>query len=292
VAADWVVVLEATGDDGSVLSVDAVRILMESMADQNPTTLYTPDRYALQIVVSAATADQALAGALSAWQSAQERLQMTGWRLARAEVICRAEFERDIDRRDRELAATCANEVNDLEEDLLRQAFHDPVTGLAGRALFISHLGSELRRAERTGRLLGLVLLEVCLAGAEWESEDEWRDGALRAFADQLTQVARRRDCAARVGDSCFAVLLDEVSEEGAHHVAARLASSLRAPVVVGGRRVAPAARIGVSTSNRGGTAESLLLESETALAQRELERAIPRPSATGRPAAQTGASS
>jgi hypothetical protein len=50
--------------------------------------------------------------------------------------------------------------------------------------------------------------------------------------------------------------------------------------------------RLGVSTSNRGGTAESLRLEAETALAQRELERAIPRPSATGRPAAQTGASS
>jgi diguanylate cyclase (GGDEF)-like protein len=292
VGADWVVVLEATADDGSVLSVDAVRTLMESMADHNPTTLYTPDRYALQIVVPARTADQALTRALSAWQSALRRLQMRAWHLTRAEVICRAEFERDIDLRAREVAATRPNEVNDLEEDLLRQAFHDSVTGLAGRALFMSHLGSELRRAERTSGSLGLVLLEVCLAGAERDSEDEWRDAALRAFADRLTHIARSRDCAARVGDSCFAVLLHEVSEDAAQDVAARLASALRAPVVVAGRQIAPAVRIGVTASRRGETPESLFLDAETALRQRGVDLPLPRPSATGRSAAQTGASS
>ena len=266
-APHWVVVIEVTARDSSRLSIEQVRCLMELMAEKNPTTLYSPDRYALQVVVSAVSAEQALSMALAAWQEAQESLEITGWQLARTEVITRAEFERELDTRTTHLAFMRKDEGREEEDDLFRQAFHDPVTGLPGRALFIDHLRHQLLRCERLDQELALVVLELAPSEVvdNGSHEDSW-DGVLAAVADRLTRVTRTGDSLARLSDNRFAVLLDDVSEETATEVAARLLSAIRRPVVVSGTQVVLPARVTVLEGQRAETAETLVQTAEMAL--------------------------
>lgn len=279
--AEWVVVIETVGEGSSVMTIDGVRRLMELMAERNPTTLYSPDRYALQIVVPAHSAQQALADALATWQEAQRELNVDGWQLVRAEVITEAEFERDADRRRRELASTEASDEKELEEDLLRQAFHDPTTGLAGRALFVNHLRHELLRIERIHSQLALVLLELgTIEVPEHRDEERFRGAVLSEVANRLTRLTRNHDCVARVGDLRFAVLLDGTGEQVASEVAARLLSGMRTPVLVGNDQVALAVRVGVATSDTAETAECMMRQAEVAL-----QRASRTSSAVGDPA-------
>jgi diguanylate cyclase (GGDEF)-like protein len=262
-AAEWVVVIETTGKAGSPMDIRSLRWLMELMADRNPTTLYSPDRYALQVVVQAETPEQALGRAVAAWREAQDQLRIEGWELVRAEVITAAEFEREAAGR----TQGSGDEGQDLGEVLLRRAFHDEVTGLASRELFVDHLRHELSRAERTGGQLALLVFEIGLIPAPdgWSQRDVVEVLAV-AVADRLTSALRGRDSLARVGEDRFSVLLHDVSEAAALDVAARLLRVLAQPVMVGTGEVVVPLRSGVVTSDGADTADSLLFTAELSL--------------------------
>ena len=47
------------------------------------------------------------------------------------------------------------------QDELVQKAFHDPLTGLANRALFIDHLEGAFHRAERSGGLVFLLYVDL-----------------------------------------------------------------------------------------------------------------------------------
>jgi diguanylate cyclase (GGDEF)-like protein len=264
---DWVVVIEAVGEGSSALSIEALRLLMQFMADQNPTTLYSPERYALQVVVSAGSAEQALSRGLSTWREAQERLGLEPSELARAEVITGPEFEREVSTRARGLAASAAGSSEDLSELLLRQAFHDPATGLPDAELFADHVRRALLRTQRTKGQLALLLFDLGPGQtSEADSRDEFPHVVLTTLSERLGAAARGRDSVGRMSYERFALLVEGVSERASAAIGARVLNVLRAPVVDGDKRHVTPVRLGMATSKPGDNAESLLKRAEMAL--------------------------
>jgi diguanylate cyclase (GGDEF)-like protein len=110
-------------------------------------------------------------------------------------------------------------------------AAEDPLTGLADRRQFDASLGYEFKRAVRSRKPLGLVLIEI----------DEFHkfstfygprqaDMCLRNVAQAVQSVPRRTgDIVARYGETEIAVLLPLADAAGALRVAAYIMEAIRA---------------------------------------------------------------
>ena len=104
-------------------------------------------------------------------------------------------------------------------------AEHDPLTGIGNRRRFDASLLRELTRAERYGRNLSLVLIDL----------DDFKqvnshlglsggDEILRRTAQALASGARHGvDVACRIGGDEFALILPEIDERAANDFAQRL---------------------------------------------------------------------
>jgi len=89
---DWVVVLEyGTPGDGQ-LEIGAVEELVERLREWHPIALYHPDRYALQLHISAIAADEALRMAAAYHEHAARGIGSRAT-FTRAEVLTLGELE-------------------------------------------------------------------------------------------------------------------------------------------------------------------------------------------------------
>ncbi len=118
-------------------------------------------------------------------------------------------------------------------EDLHHRAFHDPLTGLANRLLFLDRLEHALLRAERDGG--GLAVLFIDLDDFK-RVNDTWGHAAgdlvLQQVAQRLSAQVRAGDTVARFAGDEFMVLLEGVtSPEEVRGVAERLLRTLDCPV-------------------------------------------------------------
>jgi len=95
------------------------------------------------------------------------------------------------------------------EERVLQLAFYDVLTGLPNRALFINRVEQSLAQAERDGRLLALMCLDL---DRFKEINDTYGHAAgdmvLQAAAQRLNSCIRRNDTVARFGGDEFLILL------------------------------------------------------------------------------------
>jgi diguanylate cyclase (GGDEF)-like protein/PAS domain S-box-containing protein len=147
------------------------------------------------------------------------------------------------------VAAKDVTEQRALEDQLRHQAFHDPLTGLANRALFRDRVEHALARRRPGGRRVALLLLDL-------DGFKTVNDSLGHAAGDVLLEVVARRvadslrtgDTAARLGGDEFVVLLDDVSGvREAVAVAERVREALRAPVHLAGKDVFIRASIGIA---------------------------------------------
>ncbi|MGH2785495.1 MAG: putative bifunctional diguanylate cyclase/phosphodiesterase [Actinomycetota bacterium] len=155
-----------------------------------------------------------------------------------------------------------------LEEELSRQAFHDPLTNLANRALFRDRVELALARASREDRPIAVMFLDV-------DNFKTINDSLGHAVGDAiLVEVGRRLsaslrpgDTAARLGGDEFALLLEPAGEEDARTVADRLLDALVPPFVARDKEVTVRASIGIDVVIGGGqTAEEVLRNADVAM--------------------------
>jgi diguanylate cyclase (GGDEF)-like protein/PAS domain S-box-containing protein len=153
------------------------------------------------------------------------------------------------------VTATDITERKSLEEQLIHDAFHDALTGLPNRALFMDRLGQCLRHALRRKDLKFAVLF------LDLDRFKNVNDSLGHVAGDQLlVEVSRRLercvrpgDTAARLGGDEFTVLLEDVKDgSDASQVAERIQAQLRQPVVIGGQEVYSTASIGIALSETG----------------------------------------
>lgn len=119
-------------------------------------------------------------------------------------------------------------ELQSYHDNLLEVATHDGLTGLYNRKSFDSILASEISRAQRYGRPLSLLLLDV---DNFKEVNDTYGhpagDQVLEELAFDLSRNLRQHDHAARYGGDEFAIILSETSLSNALHLAERIRRSI-----------------------------------------------------------------
>jgi diguanylate cyclase (GGDEF)-like protein/PAS domain S-box-containing protein len=148
-------------------------------------------------------------------------------------------------------SARDVSERRRVEERLLHQAFHDPLTGLPNRALFLDRLDRALARAARARYAVAVMFLD--LDGFKVVNDNfghEAGDGLLVAVAGRLGGRLRSEDTVARFGGDEFTVLLQNVGGPSeAADVADRILEDLHEPFHLEGREHHVTASIGIALS-------------------------------------------
>ena len=103
-------------------------------------------------------------------------------------------------------------EQRNLERQLSHRAYHDELTGLANRALFLDRMDHALRvaRSERDPVVVLFVDLDD-FKGVNDELGHAVGDQVLKSVADCIRKSAGSGDTAARLGGDEFAILLEDV---------------------------------------------------------------------------------
>ena len=141
----------------------------------------------------------------------------------------------------------------ELEAQLTRQAFHDPLTGLPNRALYIDRLEHALGRRRRVTKGTAVLFIDLddfknvndSLGHAEG-------DLLIAQVGERLAETIRPEDTAARLGGDEFALLLVDVDESQAAAVATRVLQSLDRPFRLTERSLRMGGSVGVAHSWAG----------------------------------------
>jgi diguanylate cyclase (GGDEF)-like protein len=141
-------------------------------------------------------------------------------------------------------------QLTESQRQLEHQAFHDPLTGLANRTLFLRRLADAVAVHDRDQR--PLVLLFVDIDGFKTVNDNFGHgagDAVLRTVAERLMTNVREGDLVARLGGDEFSVLLDSTDSmdaaAGSRRISQQLLDTLCAPQVVRGRDMCISASIG-----------------------------------------------
>jgi diguanylate cyclase (GGDEF)-like protein/PAS domain S-box-containing protein len=151
-----------------------------------------------------------------------------------------------------------------LEEQLTHQAFHDPLTGLANRALFRDRVSHALALAQRRGTPVTVLFLDLddfkkvndSLGHAEG-------DRLLIAAAERFLACARTADTVARLGGDEFAILIEGADGEG---LPERVAAAMSHPFSLSGNQLKVTASIGVATASPDDRADDVLRNADMAM--------------------------
>lgn len=159
------------------------------------------------------------------------------------------------------------SERRKLEERLRYQAFHDPLTGLANRALFIDRLRRALSRSGSDGSRVAVLFMDLDDFKVINDSlGHDWGDRALELVAERLRSRLRPRDLIARLGGDEFAVLLEQADEEEAVGVARRIEEGFGTPIQLGGLRWPVRVSVGIATGVAGQEPLELLRQADMAM--------------------------
>jgi diguanylate cyclase (GGDEF)-like protein/PAS domain S-box-containing protein len=156
------------------------------------------------------------------------------------------------------------------ERELERLAFHDPLTQLANRALFLDRLKHATAALQRKGGGVVAVLF-LDLDGFKEVNDTlghEAGDRLLMETARRLESCVRPGDTVARLGGDEFVLLLESVSDQSeAVRIAERVAAALREPFLLDGEEAVVSSSIGIEVATSPGIdAEELLSRADAAM--------------------------
>ncbi|MET0909215.1 MAG: EAL domain-containing protein [Ilumatobacteraceae bacterium] len=161
------------------------------------------------------------------------------------------------------------------EQELLHQAFHDSLTGLANRALFLDRVEHALSGRERRGLDPAVIFLD--LDGFKNVNDGlghEAGDHLLKEVARRLRSVVRSGDTVARLGGDEFAMLIEgprHVNVE-AEWIAERALRCLSEPVRLDdGHEVTVSASMGIAHAGADSTGPVLLRDADVAMYQAKM---------------------
>ena len=138
-----------------------------------------------------------------------------------------------------------------LEKRLAYQAFHDPLTELPNRTLFMDRLEHALARGSRRKDLTAVMFMDLDDFKIVNDSlGHKVGDHLLVAIASRLQPCLRPGDTVARLGGDEFTVLLERIDgEEEATRIAKRISDAMRAPFELAGRSLFVTFSIGIALS-------------------------------------------
>ncbi|BAZ47997.1 diguanylate cyclase/phosphodiesterase with PAS/PAC and GAF sensor(s) [Nostoc sp. NIES-4103] len=158
-----------------------------------------------------------------------------------------------------------------VEEQLLHNAFHDALTDLPNRALFIERLKYALQQAKLQENYLFAVLF-IDLDRFKVINDSLGHiigDQFLLAIASRLKVCLRSTDLAARLGGDEFTILLEPIQDASdAIKLAEKIQQELMLPIELDGQEVFTTASIGIALSSTVdyNQPEDLLRDADTAM--------------------------
>jgi diguanylate cyclase (GGDEF)-like protein/PAS domain S-box-containing protein len=160
------------------------------------------------------------------------------------------------------------------EAELAHQAMHDPLTGLANRALFLDHLRSELARGERRSEALAVLFLDLDRFKVVNDSlGHSMGDVLLVEVGRRLQDLLRGGDTVARLGGDEFVMLLPDIDgPDEAVAIAKRVLAAIRRPIEADDDELFTTASIGIAVGVSSGpadgavAAEALVRDADTAM--------------------------
>jgi diguanylate cyclase (GGDEF)-like protein/PAS domain S-box-containing protein len=158
-----------------------------------------------------------------------------------------------------------------LEEKLVHDALHDPLTGLANRVLLRDHLERAIARRGRSAERVALLFVDLDdFKGVNDTYGHAAGDEILRMISERLAASVRAEDVVARQSGDEFAVLLTEVGgETEAVGSANRILAELRRPVTLGARSLVVGGSVGIAVAppvDVDTSAEEILLQADAAM--------------------------
>ena len=159
-------------------------------------------------------------------------------------------------------------ERKETEAKLTQMALHDPLTGLANRALLMEQLDQSLHRSARQGGQVAVLFIDLDRFKVINDSlGHDAGDELLVTVAQRLGSCLRGSDTAARLGGDEFVVVCENVeNNEEALAVAHRLEQAIGAPTAIKGVDTIVTASIGVVMAGSGASADSLLRDADAAM--------------------------
>lgn len=148
----------------------------------------------------------------------------------------------------------------------MNEAFHDPLTGLPNRPLFIDRLAEALRTEEEAPLAVLFVDLDRFKAVNDTMGHAAG-DELLVQVAKRIRSATRMDSSAARFGGDEFALMVRHGGEEAyAVEMAERIIAAMAEPFVVRGKNVAVGATVGIAHSGGGRAATELLADADLAM--------------------------
>ncbi len=155
-----------------------------------------------------------------------------------------------------------------IMQQYTHQAFHDPLTDLANRSLFLYQVGHALARGARHRSAITVMFLDL-------DNFKTVNDSLGHAAGDRLLVDAARRlascvrdsDLIARLGGDEFAVLIEESPDDtDVLLIADRIAAAMSRPFAVGGKEVFVSASIGIARSTSRDSTDELVRNADVAM--------------------------
>ena len=134
-------------------------------------------------------------------------------------------------------------------EQIHYMAYHDPLTGLANRALFKDRFQHAIAVARRTDKPVGVMFIDIDRFKVINDSlGHEGGDAVLVEAARRIRACLRASDTACRIGGDEFVVILEHLSStEDAAQAAKRLIGKFSEPMKIGDREIIATASIGIA---------------------------------------------
>ena len=159
------------------------------------------------------------------------------------------------------LALTDARTLEAMSQD-----FHDSLTGLAGRALFVTRMEESLAAGSLAVLFVDLDRFKIVNDSLGHAAGDR----LLVAVAERIRGCLREQDTAARLGGDEFAVLLPGVAGTAeVEPIAERILEALRTPFELGGAEAHVSSSVGIAFSAPGQhDAAELMVHADLAMCQ------------------------
>jgi len=168
------------------------------------------------------------------------------------------------------IAISYAIQRKRFEDNMIRQANSDSLTGLSNRMLFEHRLEMALARSQRSGQDIGVLFLDL----NDFKQVNDTHGHAagdllLKKIAMRMTQCVRPYDIVARFGGDEFAILIEDIKDpRDCMTVAQKLIDIIAKPVTLDVGCIRVGVSIGISVCDHKERVEiaSLIDQADTAM--------------------------
>jgi len=160
-----------------------------------------------------------------------------------------------------------ASELATVEMEHL--AYHDALTGLPNRPLFMDRLIMAVAQASRSNQKIAVFFLDLDRFKDINDSlGHSMGDGLLKAVAERIRRCVREGDTVARFGGDEFTLLIPRIDHvEDAAKIAQKILETLKIPFSIADHELFVTTSVGISIyPNDGGDPETLVRNADTAM--------------------------